>query len=185
LGGQPTNGHCLVIFGFEIARGYHGKTRLDGLKAAVIARFPGPLHEGHGELVTILDENANEEQRNALLGIMRGEDAAPGSFFHIFATTMEKVHPLVIAAVDFDIDVDRRRAKLVVPGYMQSVGEPLISPVTGTELQVRLEMPKGCDFRRAEIGRGWTVTEEPISFDLADTYGRFARIRMNQDGVIS
>ena len=53
--GQPTQGHCLVVFGFNIVTGHHGKTALDGLKAAVIARFPGPLHEGRGELVTIVD----------------------------------------------------------------------------------------------------------------------------------
>jgi hypothetical protein len=180
---QPTQGYCLVVFGFHIVRGYHGKIRLDGLKAATIARFPGPIHEGRGELVTILDESANEAQRKSLLSIMRGDDAAPGSFFQIFATSMEKMHPPLFAAVDFDIDVDRRRAKLVVPGFVQAVGEPIIDPATGMEHHVRIEVPQGFNSRCAEIGRGWTVTEEPIPFDLADTYGRFARLRMNQDGV--
>jgi hypothetical protein len=185
FGAQPTQGHCLVIFGFHIVRGYHGKTRLDGLKAATIARFPGPIHEGRGELMTILDETAEEAQRNALLRIIGGDDAVPGSFFHIFATTMEKVYPPLRAEIDFDIDVDRRRAKLVVPGLIQAVGEPIISPITGMEHQLRIEMPSGCDFKRAEIGRGWAVTEEPIAFDLADTHGRFVRLHMNQDGVVA
>src|SRR5262249_35090692 len=103
----------------------------------------------------------------------------------IFATIMEKVHRPIIADIDFEIDVDKRHAKLIVPGFLQAVGEPIVNPLTGVEQQIRLEMPKGCDFRRAEIGRGWAVTEEPIPFDLTDTYGRFVRLHMNQDGVVS
>lgn len=182
---RPTNGNCLVVFGFDIIKGHHGKTQLDGLKAAVVARFPGPIHEGHGEFLTIIDEAADEAQRNALLKIMTGDDAPPGSFFQIFATTMEKTYPPISAAVDFEIDVDQRRAKLVVPGHVQAVGEPIINPVTGLEHHFSIDTPNGFNFRHAEIGRGWAVTEEPIPFDLADTYGRFVHVHMNQDGVVA
>ena len=36
----------------------------------------------------------------------------------------------------------------------------------------------------AEIGRGWTKTSGPISFEIADTYGQFAELHLCQDGVI-
>jgi CheY-like chemotaxis protein len=179
----PTHGHCLCVFGYHIVKGHHGNTNLDGVKVAVIARFPGPIYEGRGELVTIIDERADDAQRDALLRILTGEDAAPGTFFHIFASTMERVHPPVFTAVDFEVDVDRRRAKLIVPGHVQAVGEPIVNPATGTEQQLRIDTPKGTHFREAEIGRGWTVSEEPISFDLTDSYGRFVRLHLNH-GVI-
>jgi len=174
-----------VVFGFHIVKGHHGTTRLDGLKAACVARYPGAIHEGRGELMAIIDESAEGAQRNALLCILTGQDAAPGTFFQIFASMSETIHPPVFADVDFEIDVDKRRAKLIVPGHVQAVGEPIINPVTGEEHRVRIEFPQGFEYRRAEVGRGWTVTEEPIPFDLADTYGQFARLHMNQDGVVS
>ena len=180
----PTNGRCLNVFGYHIVKGHHGKTKLDGLNVAVIARFPGAIHEGRGELVTIIDESADHAQRDALQSILTGEDAAPGTFFHIFASTMERVHPPVFTAVEFDIDVDRRRAKLIVLGHVHAVGEPILNPTTGMEHQLRIDMPTGVHFREAEIGRGWTVTEGAIPFDLADSYGRFVRLHMNQDGLI-
>ena len=39
---------------------------------------------------------------------------------------------------------------------------------------MRIEQPNGFEFAEAEIGRGWSKTEGPISFELADTYGQFA-----------
>jgi hypothetical protein len=45
----PTHGHCRGLAVFEIEQGFHGSTRLDGLRAAAIFRWPGPIHEGKGE----------------------------------------------------------------------------------------------------------------------------------------
>jgi hypothetical protein len=46
---------------FDIEEGFHGTTRLDGLKAAGIFRWPGPIHEG--ERVHIVDRRATPAQR--------------------------------------------------------------------------------------------------------------------------
>jgi hypothetical protein len=55
---RPTHGRCTAVFGFHIVKGHYGNTKLDGLKAVVIARFPGAIYEGRGELLTILDDRA-------------------------------------------------------------------------------------------------------------------------------
>ena len=54
----PTHGHCRGLAVFDIEQGYHGSTRLDGLKAAGIFRWPGAIHEGKGEGVHIVDRRA-------------------------------------------------------------------------------------------------------------------------------
>ena len=79
-------------------QGFHGTTRLDGLKAAAIFRWPGPIHEGKGECVQVLDRRATEEQRTALFRILRGEDTEPGAtVFQVFASTCDTVHEPIVA----------------------------------------------------------------------------------------
>lgn len=63
----PTHGHCRGLAVLDIEKGFHGSTRLDGLRAAAIFRWPGPIHEGNGEGVQIIDKRATPEQREALL----------------------------------------------------------------------------------------------------------------------
>jgi len=63
-------------------------------------------------------------------------------------------------------------------------GAPILNPITGAEHRVRIEQPNGFEFAVAEIGRGWAKTAAPVSFDLDDTYGQFARIHLNQSGMV-
>jgi hypothetical protein len=44
--------------------------------------------------------------------------------------------------------------------------------------------PNGFEFAEAEIGRGWSRTEGPIAYELADTYGQFASIHLCQNGMV-
>ena len=183
--GLPTHGHCRAVVGFEIDSGHHGTTRLDGLKVAGIFRWPGPIHEGKGEAVVFIDKRADEAQRNALQRILSGQDTEPGAtIFNIFASTLDKHHDPIFTDIAFEVDVDKRRARLVVPGYIETRGEPILNPVTGAEHRVRIDNPNGFEYRLAEIGRGWSKTSAPIGFDLADTYGQFCRLNLSQSGVI-
>lgn len=181
----PTYGNCKGVFGYVITKGHHGTTTLDGLRVAGVFRFPGALHEGHGEVTIIVDERANAAQRDALVRILTGKDAAPGTFFHILASMTETLNPTVFAAINFEVDVDRRRAKLFVPNCVEARGEPILNPVTGSEHRVRIDMPEGFEYRLAEIGRGWAKTEGQIALEIADSYAQFIRAHLNQDGVVN
>ena len=79
---------------------------------------------------------------------------------------------------------DRRRARLNVPGYIESRGEPILNPVTGAEHRVRIDSPSGFEFRLAEMGRGWSKTHKPLTIDLADSYGQFCELNLSQSGVV-
>lgn len=181
----PTHGHCQAVVGAQIDKGHHGKVSLDGLRYVGIFRWPGAIHHGKGEAAIVVDERANSDQRNALLRILSGQDTEPGTtIFNVFASTLEKVHDPIFAKIDFDVDIDARRARVSVAGVTEGRGEPIVNPVTGAEHRVRIDMPNGFEYSIAEIGRGWTKTTAPIALDLSDSWGCFANLHMTQSGVV-
>jgi hypothetical protein len=183
--GLPTHGNCEAVVGIAVQEGHHGTTRLDGLKFGGVFRWPGPIHEGHGEAVPVVDERATPAQREAILRIMSGQDTEPGAtVFQVFSSTLEKVHEPVFAKFDLTIDVDARRAHFVVPGVIEARGEPIVNPVTGKEHRARFDMPEGFEFTFAEAGRGWATTSGPVKLNLSDSHAHFAHIHMTGSGVV-
>jgi hypothetical protein len=183
--GLPSKGNCEAVGAFEIEEGFHGQTRLDGLKFVGIFRWPGAIHEGKGEAAVVVDERATPEQRQALLRILTGQDTEPGAtVFQVFSTTLEKVHEPIFASINFDVDVDRRKAKLAVAGITEGRGEPIVNPITGKEHRARIQLEEGFEYSVAEVGRGWNSVSRPFKLNLSDSYGQFARIHMTQSGII-
>lgn len=181
----PTYGSCQAVAGMEIEHGYHGDTKLDGLRFAGIFRWPGAIHEGKGEAAIIIDERATEAQRGALLRILSGQDTEPGAtLFQVFSTTLEKVHDPIFAPIAFEVDVGARTGRLNVPGVTDGHGEPIKNPVTGAEHQARIDIPHGFEYSLAEVGRGWSKVTGPIKFELADSHSQFADIHLTQSGVV-
>ena len=70
----PTYGSCEAAVGYMIHEGHFGDTRLDGLNAALFARWPGAIHEGNGTMQLVIDEKADAAQREALVKILSGEE---------------------------------------------------------------------------------------------------------------
>jgi hypothetical protein len=181
----PTHGNCSAVVGIDIDKGFHGSTSLDGLRIAGIFRYPGPIHEGNGEALPIVDKRATEAQRDALLRIMSGQDTTPGAtMFAVFFSMLSKVHDPVFADIDLAVDVPKRRAHMKVPGYIEQRGEPILNPVTGAEHRIRIVPENGFEFAEAEIGRGWTRASGPVAYDLVDSYGQFADLHLGPDGII-
>jgi hypothetical protein len=181
----PTHGNCEAVVGIVIDEGYHGGTKLDGLKFAGVFSWPGPIHEGRGQAVPIVDERASPAQREAILRIMSGQDTEPGAtFFQVYGSMLEKVHDPIFAEIDLDIDVNARKAHFIVPNVVEARGEPIINPVTKKEHRARFNMPDGFEFTLAEVGRGWAKTNAAIKLNLADSHAHFAELNITGTGVI-
>jgi hypothetical protein len=181
----PTYGDCKAIVGMQIDEGYHGSTRLDGLRTALVLAWPGPIHEGNGEASIIIDRRASAPQREALLRILSGQDTEPGAtVFQVFSSTFTKVHDPIFADIDFEVDVNARKARLKVADLVEARGEPIINPVTGAEHRARFDMPNGFEFTIAEAGRGWGNTQGSIQLELKDSHAHFANLHLCQTGVI-
>ena len=182
----PTHGNCWAVVGIQIDQGQHGDVSLSGLKLAGIFKYPGAIHMGNGEAQPIVDRRASDAQRNALLRIMSGQDTRPGAtMFQVFFSMLSKVYDPVFADIDFTVDIDKRRARMRVDGYIDGRGEPIVNPVTGAEHRIRIEPEGGFEFKKAEVGRGWTKTSGPIAYELSDSYGQFAELHLCQDGIIN
>ena len=75
----PTYGNCEAAVGMHIERGRFGDTSLDGLDSVIVMQWPGPIHEGGGKIFVIIDERADQAQRESLLTIFSGGETAAGA----------------------------------------------------------------------------------------------------------
>ena len=181
----PTHGNCAAAAGFEIEEGHFGDVKLDGLRAAMIATWPKAVHEGNGTMQVIVDERADEAQREALIKIMTGQETKEmATMWWVFSAMSPNKLPPLTRKIEFEVDVDSRRAKLVVPGVLETVGEPILNPVTGNEHRVRIDLPNGFEYSVAEIGSGTTKAIGDIPLQLKDSYGQFANIHLSHEGVV-
>ena len=181
----PTNGSCSAVLGCQIDSGHFGAVKLDGLRAAGIYSWPGPIHMGNGRMQLIVDERADEAQRNALTRIMLGEDTQEvATMWWVYSAMSPHKEATLFAAIDFEVDVDARRGRLVVHGLVESQGKPIVNPRTGVEHRVRIDLPNGIEFRLAEIGSGRSKTQGTIPLEFTDTYGQFARLHLSHAGVV-
>ncbi len=180
-----THGHCEALVSGHIDEGYFNDTRLDGLNWILLLKWPGEIADGNGRQQAIIDERADDAQREALRKILHGESTAPGStHFFVYNSTMSEVLDPIVVPIELEIDVEARRAKVHVEGIAESVGTPIVNPHSGEESRARINLPDGFEYTAAEMGSGTTTVNAGIELRLADSYGQFNVLHMNQDGVI-
>jgi len=181
----PDKGHCHAVAALVIDEGHFGDTPLDGLKLAAIFKWPGPIHEGNGEAIAFVDRRADDAQRDALLRIMTGQDTDPfATMFAVYASTVATMHEPVFTDIDVEIDVDGRTARAAVQNYFEMTGRPIRNPVTGEDSRGRIELPDGFEYEVAEIGSASSRTQGPVRVEITDKYGQFARLHLNNHGVV-
>jgi hypothetical protein len=77
LAAAPTKGHCIFALIFHVDKGHHDSTTLDGLSFAVIGTTPSIMGAGNGSVGVIVDERAEQAQRDALVAIASGQAGGP------------------------------------------------------------------------------------------------------------
>jgi len=185
FGGLPDKGNCQAVFGMVIDEGVHGETDLSGLKVAAVFSWPGPIHEGKGECVAFVDKRADDSQRNSLLTILTGGDTDPmATVFAVFASTIETMHEPQFVDVEFEVDIDARKGRLRIPGHVEMEGEPIRSPVDGSEIRARINLPDGFEYEIAEIGSGTSRSMAPMKLSHSNSYGQFAHLHLDSHGVV-
>jgi hypothetical protein len=180
---KPTQGECKGFLGMRIAKGHFDGTRLDGLSFFVTVHFPGPLHEGNGQAQPIIDERASPEQREAIFGIMSGQNSAEGTLFHIFSVIVSKMHDPIFAPVDFRFDKAGRTARLIIPGVLESEVEPIRNPVTGAEHRIRVVMPEGFEHIEGEVASSDIRSTGAIGFETRQSHSTLAHVVQTPQGV--
>jgi len=182
----PTHGNCMASIGYQIDEGRFGDVKLDGLRAVATYKWPGAVHQGNGTMQLIIDERADGKQRDALLRVMSGKETKDmATVWWVYAAMCPtKLEPL-FKPIEFEVDVDARRARLVVPGVVETVGEPIRNPVTGAEHRARIDLPNGFEYRLGEVASGTTKATAGVPLEMNRSWGLFANIHLSHAGVVA
>ena len=153
--GFPNDGKCEFIIGFQVKTGRFGDVTLDGLRAAVAAKYPNAIHEGNGHVVLFVDETATQEQVDAFTTILSGKMG--GMPWEALAGTIGRFDGPIRKPVQIHIAAERSTVR--VPGSIELQLEPLKNPVTGEAKTVHIVYPKGGFFwNDAAVATSATMT---------------------------
>ncbi len=181
----PTDGTCRAAVGIQIDKGHYGKVKLDGLRIAATAAWPGAIHMGHGEILPIVDERATPEQREALLKIMSGQDTEPGAtFFQVFVSMCEKVHAPMFKKIDFEADMNTCVGHVSVPGVVDVKIEAIRNPVTGNPHHAKVSLRQGFEYTEAEYASGTIKSAGPIVLNTAGKHAHMAKLHLTGQGLV-
>ena len=173
---------CEGMAGMQIERGHFGNVRLDSLTWVVTYQWPGALHEGNGAVQPFIDQRASQDQRMALLQILSGQ--VGNAWFEFLASTVTKVHEPQFVPIEFEFDKRKRKARVIIPGVLETVTGPLILPDTGQEHRVTLLMPEGREYMEMEVAQAMVLKgSAAIKFDHKNTHSSMAEVEHTNAGL--
>lgn len=183
----PTYGDCRGFEALRIDKGHFGDVDLSGLNIAMFYSWPGPIFEGKGELQAIIDERANEKQREALETVLHGKETEEAAtHWWVYCKMSDTIHETLYKPIVFEVNIDARTAKAVIPGVLESSGRPIIPPHGNEPHRAQICIPGGIEFELAEVGSATSSTgaDSAIELDLVDTNGMFNILRHSGSGVV-
>ncbi len=182
----PTDNYCHGIGAFLIEEGFFGDTDLAGVKAVSMMKFPGPIHDGDGEMQIILDSNSTLIQQNAIQSIIYGKETEPmATAFSMYVSMMTKIHHPLIKNIELDINIETRICNLKAENIITTKTEPIKNPITGDPHRARIVLPKGMEFKEAEMGSGTTEAYAAFDTNFKNTYVQIASLNLTQKGIPS
>ncbi|HYZ50221.1 MAG TPA: DUF1326 domain-containing protein [Nitrososphaeraceae archaeon] len=177
LNAKPTHGNCEGVAGYHILNGSYDRNnivKLDGFNMALIASWPGPIHEGHGKASYYIDNRTNEEQFEVLSNIITGK--AGGGPFALYASTIDDFQEPKRANVKFQAKDIRSYVK-VGGNIAEALLEPIRNPVTGKVHRAIIEIPEAFESNRMEQASTKKLLADDgyIVLRYEGTYGSFFR----------
>ncbi len=185
--GRPSSpdGSCRYVTFTQIDLGHYADVVLDGLNFVWLGGWPGPVHEGDGVLQLIIDERADDAQREAIRRIVYNEDTdellTQYSIYHAMCTT---VHEPIFAPIALEIDMAARTAHGEVPGIVLSDVEPVRNPVTGKPHRAQIVLPEGFECTLMETASGTVKSTGSVPLDFANTFAGISRLHMTDRGIV-
>ena len=112
--GPATHDHCTALMVFRIDRGRHREIALDGLKFALVIRSKRVMADGDWVFGCVVDEAANDSQRQALADIVSGKAGGPPQM--IRDNLVSDFRGIEFKPIAFDAEALRRAAE--IPGVL-------------------------------------------------------------------
>jgi hypothetical protein len=173
--------------GFEVVRidrGHFGAVDLAGLNMALLYAWPGPLMDGDGEIVPIIDQRASAVQRSALASILLGGHTQEAmTHWWVFHAMSKTVHAPIYRSIAFDVDVEAQTARVVIPEIIEATGRPIMSRHIDAEHRVRIDSPRRVDFAVTGAQPGG-IGAGAMEIDLDDCFGQFNLLRHSGTGEV-
>ncbi len=172
---RPSQGVCYSWWGFRIAEGHAGPTRLEGLNVGLILEVPGPMEQGNWTLGLYLDERARPPAAEALTEIFTGRAGGPPGWWSMMIATF-----LGTRLVPIKFEAEGRGWRFTIP----KIVDGLIEPVPGARgdglvrivnsryfAAADLVVSTGARSRIRDWGRNWDFTGKSAEYGRLDWAG--------------
>jgi hypothetical protein len=161
--GVPNDGKCEFIIGFAVKEGRVGNVSLNGLRAAVAAKYPKAIHEGNGHVVLFVDDKASDDQVNAFVSVLSGQ--LGGMPWEALAGTIGTFEGPIRKPVD--ITVAGEESLVRVAGSVDLQLTPIRDVMSGQPKEVHIVYPKGGFFwNEAKVATTQTMRAQHGSLTL-------------------
>ena len=181
----PTYEKCEGLDVLDIEEGRFGEISLDGLRVGMLAGWPGAIHEGSGVGQVIIDQRADEAQREAIYKIASGEEQEPTTAFSIYASTMHEDYATLFKPIEMRRDVEARTAAVFVPGVFEIEVQPIRNTITGEPHHARVVLPGGFEFNEADLASASFAAFGDLKFDYKDRTAIFSRFAYGPQGIVN
>jgi hypothetical protein len=162
----PSRGFCEGGWTWHVDEGGYGDVDLTGLNFSVFVKWPGAIHEGDGEALILVDERADEAQRDAIATLVKGEVGGP---WGILGWTWPTVHGP--KAVPYEVQLDGVDSRVRAGGAVEIESGPIKNPVTGAEVHPAALLPEGIITKRADFGESKVFRiDDEITLDHSGQY---------------
>ena len=180
---RPTHTKCEGMIGMEIDEGNYGKTSLKGIKFVATYHWPGPLHEGNGTLQAFIDKTATQKQRDALLTILTGK--AGNIWFEVVSSLVANLLEPKFVEIKFEYNMEKRRARVVIPKELETVTGPIKNIKTGDEHRIRVQLPLGMEYKLAETAMAVVnKSTGDIKYNNPNSHSSLAYVEHTQAGLV-
>jgi hypothetical protein len=165
----PTAGKCEGEWTWHVEQGAYGATDLGGVTFTLAVNWPGAIHEGNGEGLLLVDERADDTQREAIHTLVKGEAGGP---WGVLGWTWPTLHGP--ESVPFELELDGIRSRVRAGESFELEMEPIRNPVSGAEVTPSAVLPQGIVFKRGDFASSKRYRVGPLGFDYANKYAAVA-----------
>jgi hypothetical protein len=167
---RPTKGFCQGGWIWMIDGGHAGDVPLDGLGAAVFAKWPGAIHEGGGRATCYIDARASDAQHAALTRVLRGELGGP---WGLFIKTYNLAPPV---PAPFEVDLAQYGSRASIGDVVELEFQTIRNPVTQAEVHPELVLPEGLVVKHGILAASSVFrVHDELGFDHSGQYAAFGR----------
>ena len=172
----PSYGPCEGVYLWQVDEGQYQGVDLAGLVISEVSKFPGAIHLGNGTSVYLIDERADDEQRQAIESMVTNE--APFSVFIDLTTQF-----MGFKYVPFQVTIDGINSHATIPGKLDMHLAPMKNPVTGEDELATLNKPTGFTSQIQELctTSAFKYDGDGLSVDFPGKYAEFCPFEYSGD----